>query len=125
MGDEVRYMHERPIAAAAAGEIQSLLDTIDTILSTEQQRMQDQADAAGEQIAVFPGLPEDLRWRVMVLGCSVEDLNLWIRRDDQDGGRWYTLTEIETGTSIGGVEPREACECFFAQDDVLNNRGTW
>jgi hypothetical protein len=107
---------ERPISADSANRIGILLDSIDRILKREQEEAQAKANREGERIAAFPGLPPELRWRVMVLGASVEDLNFWIRRDDQDGGRWYTLTEIETGCSVGGVDAREACENYFRQD---------
>lgn len=111
-------MQERAISDDAARRVGVLLDSIERILATEQQAAQREADRKGERAAAFPGLPPELRWRAMVLGSSVEDINFWIRRDDQDGGQWYTLTEIETGVTVGGVEPREACERYFS-DDVM------
>lgn len=113
MADRHVLMQERPISDDAANRIGMLLDSIERILEREQKEAQRIADRDGEVIAAFPGLPPELRWRVMVLGSSVEDINLWIRRDDQDGGQWYTLTEIETGCDAGGVEPLEACERYF------------
>jgi hypothetical protein len=90
---------ERPISADSANRIGILLDSIDRILKREQEEAQAKANREGERIAAFPGLPPELRWRVMVLGASVEDLNFWIRRDDQDGGQWYTLTEPCSSTA--------------------------
>jgi hypothetical protein len=117
-----RYAQERSISAEAAKRIGILLDSITRILEREQEDAQREANKANEGIAVFPRLPPDLRWRVMVLGSSVEDLNFWIRRDDQDGGRWYTLTEVESGYEVGGVDAREACENYF-KNDVMDTRG--
>jgi len=107
-------MQERPISDDATYKIGVLLDSIERVLKKEQEQAQATADAKGERIIAFPGLPADLRWRVMVLGASVEDNNFWVRREDVDGARNYKLTEIETGVEVDGVEAREACENYFA-----------
>ena len=108
---------ERQISDDAASRIGILIDSIERILGREQQRIQGELEKEEpNRFWAFAGLPPELRWRVMVLGCSVTDINLWIRRDDQDGGQWYELTEIETGVSVGAVEPREACERYFRTD---------
>lgn len=122
-------MRDGQISSDSASRVGMLLDAIDRVMEREAKRLQADAERQLEDgtldpptpsgscgVAVHPQLPDELRWRVMVLGSSVEDINFWIRRDDQDGGQWYTLTEIETGTEVGGVEPREACENYFRTD---------
>lgn len=113
MGDRQVLFRERPISADSANRIGILLDSVDRILKREQEEAQAKADRNGERICAFPGLPEDLRWRVMVLGASVEDCNFWVRREDQDGGQWHLVTEIETGVTVGGVTEREALDNYF------------
>lgn len=111
---------QRPISEGAAVSIATLLNSVDEILASEVSRIKAQATPEErERHAFFPGLPEELRWRVMVLGSSVEDLNFWVRKSDEDpGGRWYVCTEIETGTDAGGVDAREAIDNYFKNEDV-------
>lgn len=113
-------MPERQISADAANKIGMLLDSIEGILQREQEASRAKADRvagdrdAGDRVAVFAGLPSELRWRVMVLGCSVEDMNFWVRRDpDSPGVEWFIATEIETGGETNGVTAREAMNNYF------------
>lgn len=110
------------ISEEAAKVIEEHVQCIEGIMRKEAERLQHELDPERAKHVYFAGLPDELRWRIMVLGCSAEDYNLWIRRNDQDGGQWYELTEVETGCGVGGVTPREACENYF-RDDVLDRRG--
>lgn len=121
MPDRHYVMQEREISADAANRIGLLLDSIERILKREQEAAQakvdrdDERTTRGERVAAFPALPPELRWRVMVLGCSVEDMNFWVRRDpDEPGCEWYVATEIETGCDANGVSPRDALDNYFA-----------
>jgi hypothetical protein len=117
MPDRMVVFQERDISADAANRIGILLDSIDRILAKERDRIKAEATAKErDQHAFFAGLPEGLRWRIMVLGCSVEDMNFWVRRKDEDGGRWHLCTEIETGMTVGGVDAREAVDNYFKGD---------
>lgn len=122
MSDSHYIMQEREIGVDAANRIGILLDSIERILKREQETAQAKSDYAGERttsgdhVAVFAGLPDVLRWRVMVLGCSVEDMNFWVRRDPAESSsvEWFIATEIETGCEANGVTPREALDNYFA-----------
>lgn len=117
MADRVIAFQEREINADATNRIGILLDSIDRILAREEKRITEEATPEERQRHhFFSGLPEALRWRFMVHGCSVRDMNFWVRREDQDGGRWYLCTEIETGMTVGGVDAREAVDNYFKAD---------
>jgi hypothetical protein len=105
--------YERPISVAAAAEVRRHLDAIAAVIARDAAAFPEEPGRV-----VFPGLPEDLRWRVMVLGASVEDMNFWVRRRDEDGARWYVATEIETGVEVGGVSERDALENYFRMSAV-------
>jgi hypothetical protein len=116
-----RIMQEREISADAANRIGILLDSIERVLTREQEAAQarvdhaDERDSQGYRIMAFPGLPSALRWRVMVLGSSVEDMNFWVRHDpDEPDVKWFIATEIETGTHAHGVSAREALDNYFS-----------
>lgn len=122
MSDRMYVMQEREITADAASCIRMLLDSIDGVLKREQEAAQATADRNdertpnGDRVMAFAGLPEELRWRVMVLGCSVEDLNFWVRHDPETPAdqQWYVATEIETGCDAYGISPRDALDNYFA-----------
>lgn len=123
MMPDLHYVfQEREISPEAASHIGSLVDSITAILKSEQEVAQAKADDLdertdrGDRVAVFAGLPEDLRWRVMVLGCSVEDYNFWVRHDPETppDQEWYIATEIESGGDAYGVSARDALENYFA-----------
>lgn len=97
-------MPDRQISADAANEIGMLLDSVEHILAHEQETQHsDRVD-----------LPPELRWRVMVLGCSVDDMNVWIRRDPGlTGIEWFIATEIRTGCDANGATAREAMNNHF------------
>lgn len=104
------------ISPDAANRIGILLDSIDRIMDREQEAMQLEADRKNEPIMCLPALPDALRWRVMVLGCTVEDMNFWVRRDPAEPNvEWYIATEIETGCDVHGVSAREALNNYFKQ----------
>ena len=124
MSDHIATMYEREISADAANRIGILLDPIDRILKREVEAAQakidrdDERDQRGYRVIAFPGLPSELRWRVMVLGSSVQDMNFWVRRDPAEPGcQWYIATEIETGTDAHGVSAREALDNYFSGAD--------
>lgn len=78
---------ETVIGEAAARKIADHLDRIETIVASE----------------IGTELPEALRRRVMVLGCSTRDINFWIRRDDPvDDGQTYKLTEGQASAQDTG-----------------------
>jgi hypothetical protein len=106
-------MVERPISDDATYRIGVLLDSIERVLKREQEDADAAAKRKGEEVVVFPKLTPEQRMRFMEIGCSVEDLNFWIRREDQDGGRWHILQEIETGYEVGAVDARDCCEQYF------------
>jgi len=89
-------------------QIDEHLQAVEELLAVEQERI---ADAAGDfDEPPFPELPEALRWRLMVLACSLQDHLLWIR--SHAGG--HELTEIETGVSAIGADAADACRRYFA-----------
>jgi len=103
---------ELEVSTSVANLIEVLLNCIEGILEREQEAVQAKANKT-QNITVFPGLPTDLRWQAMVLGSSMKDYNLWIRRTPNVSYESYTLTEIDTGLEIEGTSPLDVCGAFF------------
>ena len=55
-------------------------------------------------------LPEDIRWRLHVLACSINDFTFWVQ--EVEGG--WQATEVETGVA-GAVRstPEEALAAYW------------
>lgn len=104
---------ERQISDVATKQVKMLLSSLERIMKMECERLQAEDDNnEDDKHVVFVQLPEELRWRVMVLGSSINDINLWIRRIEE-GKEFYQFVEIETGTSENGTSPLECCELYF------------
>jgi hypothetical protein len=117
MSDRHLLLKETEISEDAANRIGILLDSIDRIMAREREEAQTKAEREDRPIVAMPGLPHDLRWRVLVLGCSVEDMNFWVRHDPETPAdqEWYVATEIETGCDVYGVSARDALDRYFSQ----------
>jgi hypothetical protein len=68
-------------------------------------------------------LPEDVRYKLLVLACSLRDFTFWVRRRPQEddagelpGDQMYCAQEIESGGEQWGVTPREALDRHFRRD---------
>ncbi len=71
-----------------------------------------------EHEARYSEFSDDDRWRLMVLGCSINDINLWVRRtpdpsDDDLAGLRFVATEIETGCTAYGETAALAISNYF------------
>jgi len=71
-----------------------------------------------EHEARYTEFDENTRWRLMVLACSMMDLNLWVRRntDPEDADMphlKFVATEVETGCSAYGHDAAEAISNYF------------
>jgi hypothetical protein len=70
-------------------------------------------------------LPEDVRYELHRLACSISDYTFWVRHRAQDddlgdapGDQMFYAQEIESGTGAWGVTAREALDRYF-RNDVL------
>lgn len=73
-------------------------------------------------------LPLEIRHKLLVHGCSLNDYVFWVRRRPQKGDlgsepgdQMYWAEEIESASGTWGVTAREALDHYFA-DDVLDRR---
>ena len=69
-------------------------------------------ERAMEDVHIFfpEDLPEDIRWQLHVLACSLSDYTFWVQR--VDGG--WRATEVETGCSGAvGATPEDALSNYW------------
>lgn len=71
-------------------------------------------------------IPEDLRYKLMVLASSTKDYLFWLHTVDSEeisdeeirkaGGTWWEVLEVESGVAEYGLEEKDAVDKLFRAD---------
>lgn len=69
-----------------------------------------------EGAEITDDLPEDIRYELMRLACSVNDYIFWVRKMESDEGDLWRALEIESGVHQDAITAREALDFYFRAD---------
>lgn len=115
--DAIEFKGRNEMHGTKFAELEKLIEAV----QDEMLRLTDEASSDEKTFEWgMIKLPHEIRWKLHVLACSMEDYTFWAYKLEE-GKEWYRVYEVETGVWAEGVSPRHALENYFSQDfpDVL------
>lgn len=88
------------------------LEQLIEAVGKEHRRLSDEDNASDLDALGLLKLPHEIRWKLHVVACSVEDYTFWAYKLEEEK-EWYRVYEVETGVYAEGVSPRHALENYF------------
>lgn len=117
--EAIIFAHENKMIGTKWENLEKLIE----VVFAEHKKLSEEANKSDLDVLGLVRLPHEIRWKLHVLACSVEDYTFWSYKMEE-GQEWYKVIEVESGVDAEGVSPRHALENYFNHvfPDPLNNR---